>query len=168
MLLITVSHGPAGRVLLSSAIAMLVAVAGCSKNPLAPLPADRASVPSTVTVGGKSFTVSVNAYRDTGPAFGTADRTLQLELTVESADHSAVPTDLKLDMTSASSGNDTWTTAIFRETPRSSSATRFVLLASGGPLWDVGTKISVIARLVGDNGKSGWVRAPDCSILPVL
>lgn len=135
-------------------LAVSIALMGCSQKPTAPDPAppDLSAAPSSVTINGKTLTLSASLGRDFMPISPPDGKPLAGVLTVRTADGSAVSADVRADMVWVVHGADTWSVVPREERSRSETAPGYEVVVREGPKWGPGVDVDVIVRLTASNG----------------
>jgi hypothetical protein len=135
--------------------AISLVLLGCSQKPTAPdsmPPSELSAAPSTVTIGGKTLTLTASLWRDFMPISPPDGKPLAAVLRVNTADGSPVPTDVRAGMVFIVYGTEVWSKTPAEERARSETAPAYEFMAREGPKWGPGVEVDVVVRLTSGGG----------------
>jgi hypothetical protein len=127
-------------VLLCCAVLMAVAGCGTACRCCRPAVASPASAPERVEIGGREYTLSVNAWRDFQPVAPPDGQPLIVVVRAAAADGTPMPASISVDRVWVLNGKEQWSAK-----PDSRSSSEAAI--RGGPKWGPGIKVDVVARL---------------------
>jgi hypothetical protein len=139
-----------------------LSLAGCGGFPTSPSTAALQSAAMSVTLAGKTLTLTSSPYRDFMPST-SSDTSLRLILTIKTGDGSNVPSGLTVDAVWALNESNSW--SAWTLSPQPGFEPNYVVSATKGPMWDVGTSVTAVIRLKDASGKTVLLRAPSQPIV---
>lgn len=136
-------------------LAICLALFGCSQKPTAPdsmPPSELSAAPPTVSIGGKTLTLTASLWRDFQPISPPDGKPLTAVLRVSTVDGSAVPDDVRANMVWVVFGTEVWSKAPAEERPRSETAPAYEFMMREGPKWGPGVEVDAVVRLRAGSG----------------
>jgi hypothetical protein len=141
----------------------LLWLSGCGgASPTSPSKATLQSAATSVTFAGKLLTLTSYPYRDF-MASTAPSTSLRMILTIKTGDGSTMPSGLTVDAVWALTESTSW--SAFALSPQPGFEPDYVVNASNGPSWDVGTSVTAVIRLKDAAGKTVLLRAPSQPIV---
>jgi hypothetical protein len=138
---------------------------GCSGNgPATPslvIAPDLTTAPTSVLLGGKSFTLETSLWRDFQPIAPPDGKPLVALLQIKTEDHSEVPATVRADMVWVLNGIQRWSAVPQEQRPRPEASPVYELVARDGPKWGPGISVDVVVRLRSPEGRAFLLRAAD-------
>lgn len=146
-------------------VVLLAAACGSPTTPSISSIQSLQAVSTSVTIGGKTLTLSTFANRDFMPCAGSGcgNSALTIGLTVKTSDGSEVPSTVTIDAIWATNGS-LMSSAFALVSHRADFLPDYVVNATNGPLWDVGAMVTTVIRLTDGHGTSMLLRAPSQKI----
>ena len=138
-----------------------VILSGCVTGPTAPepLPADLASAPTSLALGGKVLTLDKGLWRDFQPAAPPDGRPLIALFRVKTDDGSPVPATLRADAVWVIHDGLIWSGVPREERPRAETLPAYEVVAREGPKWGPGVTVDTVVRLRDANDRAFLLRA---------
>jgi hypothetical protein len=134
---------------------------GCGTGPTAPepLPADLASAPTSLALGGRVLTLETGLWRDFQPLAPPDGKPLIALFRVKTDDGSPVPATLRADTVWVIHGGLIWSGVPREERPRAETMPVYEVVAREGPKWGPGVTVDAVVRLRDATGRAFLLRA---------
>lgn len=110
-----------------------------------PLATELKKTQETITLDGKTLTLTANLWRDFMPSIGKADNSMQATVKVACENKIPLPEDLKIVRLMTVMGDSVWVTNVQESDKFNQQALQAG--AKGGPEWEVGATADVIVEL---------------------
>ncbi len=147
----------------SSVVCTFIVLCGCGGgSPSAPGPvlaSDLMAAPTTITLAGKTLTLTTWLWRDFQPIAPPDGRPLVALLQVQTADGSVVPGTVRADTVWVIFGTEIWSGIPREERPRAETTPVYEVVARDGPKWGPGVAVEVVVRLQSANERALLLRA---------
>ncbi len=121
------------------------------------------AAPQSVTIEGKVLNLGTYLWRDFMPISPPDGKPLKTVVKIKTQSGGLLPAGLKANKVWVINQDKQWSGALEqagRELP-SATLTEMELVASGGPKWEPGTRVTVVVELEDEAGNTHLIRAAD-------
>jgi hypothetical protein len=143
-----------------SLLFVALVIAGCGRNPSAPIvqvPPEVVNAPTEIVVGGNTLRLETYLWRNFQP--GTSmDTRLLAQLRLRAGAGSLIPSGLAVEKAWLFLDDEAWLSTPRQESPPSSESS-VEYMSRGGPSWSVGALISAVVQVRDASNNSHLLRA---------